>query len=146
MTTTNSQKSRATATANASGADKSRLLTIAPRAGKTREADLAEAALGAIIGNGSTAVDYSKGLFPGLSLSDCVDVLKAQVDEVSSGNLSAIEARLAAQAVALEAIFNCLAKRAIHAEYTEKVETYLRLGLKAQSQCRTTLETLAAIK
>jgi hypothetical protein len=146
MTTSRASKTRATPMVSAPKADKSRLLTITRQTGKTADAALAEAALGAIIGNGSTAVDYSKGLFPGLSLSDCVDVLKAQVDEVNSGNLSAIEARLAAQAVALEAIFNCLAKRAIHTEYMEKLETYLRLGLKAQSQCRTTLETLAAIK
>jgi hypothetical protein len=139
MTTSRASKTRATPMVSAPKADKSRLLTITRQTGKTADAALAEAALGAIIGNGSTAVDYSKGLFPGLSLSDCVDVLKAQVDEVNSGNLSAIEARLAAQAVALEAIFNCLAKRAIHTEYMEKLETYLRLGLKA-------LETLAAIK
>ena len=31
-------------------------------------------------------------------------------------------------------------------EYLLATETYLRLALKAQSQCRATLETLAAIK
>jgi hypothetical protein len=31
-------------------------------------------------------------------------------------------------------------------EYVNAAETYMRLALKAQSQCRTTLETLAGIK
>ena len=47
-----------------------------------------------------------------------------------------------------DAIFNELARRAAlnMAEYPNATEIYLRLALKAQSQCRATLETLAAIK
>ena len=45
------------------------------------------------------------------------------------------------QAHTLDAIFNTLAQRASRA-----LDRYLRLGLKAQSQCRATLETLATIK
>jgi hypothetical protein len=52
------------------------------------------------------------------------------------------------QAQTLDAIFNGLARRtAVNAgEYMAACETYLRLALKAQSQCRATLETLAMIK
>jgi hypothetical protein len=53
---------------------------------------------------------------------------------------------LTAQAHTLDGIFNYLARKAVHADYLNQYETYLRLGLKAQSQCRATLETLAAIK
>jgi hypothetical protein len=50
------------------------------------------------------------------------------------------------QAHTLDAIFNTLARRANAAEYLPQFEAYLRLGLKAQGQCRATLETLAEIK
>ncbi|KFL36717.1 hypothetical protein [Arenimonas donghaensis] len=55
---------------------------------------------------------------------------------------------LTAQAHTLDAIFNRLAMRAASnmAEYPAATETYLKLALRAQSQCRATLETLAAIK
>jgi hypothetical protein len=36
--------------------------------------------------------------------------------------------------------------RGSRGEYPKAAETYLRLALKAQSQCRATVETLAAIK
>ncbi len=34
----------------------------------------------------------------------------------------------------------------LHAEHMDHLDRYLRLALKAQSQCRATLETLATIK
>jgi hypothetical protein len=54
-----------------------------------------------------------------------------------------------AQAHALETIFNALAQRVAQnmgAGYMEATETYLRLALKAQSQCRTTIEALGELK
>jgi hypothetical protein len=53
---------------------------------------------------------------------------------------------LTAQAHTLDAIFHRLAQKATHSEYLNELDANLRLALKAQSQCRTTLETLAAIK
>jgi hypothetical protein len=55
---------------------------------------------------------------------------------------------LMTQAHSLDSIFNELARRAAlnMGEYLNATEHYLRLALKAQSQCRATLETLAAIK
>jgi hypothetical protein len=55
---------------------------------------------------------------------------------------------LNAQAVALNSIFAEMSRRAAlnMGQYPEATERYLRLAMKAQSQCRTTLETLAAIK
>lgn len=55
---------------------------------------------------------------------------------------------LYAQAVTLNSIFTELASRA-HSNighFIDPVETYTRLALKAQSQCRATWETLAAMK
>jgi hypothetical protein len=55
---------------------------------------------------------------------------------------------LTTQAHTLDAIFNELARSAAlnMGEYINAAERYLRLALKAQSQCRATLETLATIK
>ena len=55
---------------------------------------------------------------------------------------------LTAQAHTLDAIFNCLAQRAAvnMGEYIDTVEAYLKLALRAQSQCRTTWEALSAIQ
>lgn len=56
------------------------------------------------------------------------------------------EAMLLAQAHTLDSLFNNLARRAQNQQYLNQFETNLRLALKAQSQCKATLETLAAIK
>jgi hypothetical protein len=55
---------------------------------------------------------------------------------------------LTAQAVTLNAIFTSLANRSASniGEYLDAGDRYMRLALKAQGQCRATLETLAAIK
>ena len=67
---------------------------------------------------------------------------------MNRGDLSDGERMLSAQAVALNAIFAELA-RVAHAnlfKVPEAADRYLRLALKAQSQSRATVETLAAIK
>ncbi len=53
---------------------------------------------------------------------------------------------LTAQAHTLDAIFNYLARCAINAEYMDNLERYLKLALRAQSQCRATWEALSTIK
>ncbi|MEK6210790.1 MAG: hypothetical protein AABM64_10565 [Pseudomonadota bacterium] len=72
--------------------------------------------------------------------------LTAQVAAVNGGDLLRAEGMLIAQAHTLDALFNNLARRAHGQEYLLQYETYMRLALKTQSQCRATLETLAAIK
>jgi hypothetical protein len=65
---------------------------------------------------------------------------------VDSGDRRGMEEMLAGQASALQAIFVNFAGRAANAQYIPQMEAYLRLAMKAQNQCRMTLETLAAIK
>ena len=43
-------------------------------------------------------------------------------------------------------MFVYMANLAVKAEYVDQVDRYMRLALKAQGQCRATLETLATIK
>ena len=85
-------------------------------------------------------------------LADEIDVpgllatLRDHAKAVSSGDLSRVEALLTNQADALQSLFVGLTERSLRQEYHAHVESFLRLALKAQSQCRATLETLVNIK
>ena len=85
---------------------------------------------------------------PMIPLQDLVNEVRAQGRLTNEGNLERPVATLTAQAHVLDSIFNKLAARASIniGHYPEAVERYLKLALRAQSQCRATLETLAAIK
>ena len=72
--------------------------------------------------------------------------LGEQSRKVIDGDLSRAEAMLITQAHTLNTLFTALTRRAVAQEYLNQYETYMRLALKAQSQCRATLETLATIK
>lgn len=74
--------------------------------------------------------------------------LEAQTAAVKNGAMGRPEETLVAQAQTLDMIFNFLAReaRANMGKSVTNFDLCLRLALKAQSQCRTTLETLAEIK
>ena len=126
--------------------NKGRLLTAPRDPFKLPDDHLAELALSPVVSSAATALDFSESLVPDLSLDACVKVLRHNVAAINGGDLSGPEATLTAQAAALDAIFNNLARRAAQAEYMSQLEPYLRLALKAQAQCARTLEVLAAIK
>ena len=75
-----------------------------------------------------------------------IDALRAQTKAVQQGDLRAAEAMLMNQATALQSLFVKLTETGLQANLLRQQETALRLALKAQSQCRATLETLANIK
>ena len=104
--------------------------------------------MGAPMTGALATTEFSKGTFGELSLAESIAVLKNKVSAVQRGDLRNAEALLTTQAVPLNVIFTELARRAARnmGTYLDVTDTYLRLALKAQSQCRTTLETLATIK
>ena len=69
-------------------------------------------------------------------------------EEAVAGDLGQMEAMLAAQAIALDAIFHRLAGQAHQniGQHASAADIYLRLGLKAQTQCKSSIEALAALK
>lgn len=81
-----------------------------------------------------------------LDVPTLVQTLKDQGRAANRNDLSQAEAMLMNQATALQTLFSRMAERAAGAEYLPSFEAYMRTALKAQSQCRATLETLAAIK
>jgi hypothetical protein len=76
------------------------------------------------------------------TLNEIVDA----AERVNRGDLGDLEALLSAQTVALNTLFVDLAHRANKAKYIDHFDRYLRLALKAQTQCRATCETLAVLK
>jgi len=79
-------------------------------------------------------------------LAELVMAMSEGAEKMQGGDLSRCEAMLYGQAHALQAIFMNLARRATSQDYLKQWEAYLRMALKAQNQCRMTLETLANIK
>ena len=72
--------------------------------------------------------------------------LNEAVSDVVGGNMQPAETMLIGQAMALQTIFTELSARAARADTMTHLDTYMRLALKAQAQCRASLEALAAIK
>ena len=81
-----------------------------------------------------------------LDTPSLIDALRQQTKAVQQGDLRAAEAMLMNQATALQSLFVKLTELGLAANQLKQWEASLRLALKAQSQCRATLETLAAIK
>lgn len=65
---------------------------------------------------------------------------------VNRGDLTQAEAMLMNQATALQSLFARLAERGMGCDLAPAFEANMRMALRAQSQCRATLETLATIK
>lgn len=95
----------------------------------------------------STVAIKSWGTFAGdIDLAGLLTDLRERIKSVQDGDMKPVEAMLIGQAMALETLFTSLTRRASSQEYVANMQTYLSLALKAQAQCRSTLEALAEIK
>lgn len=115
--------------------------------GKSKEYQFAEFNSSPTVLNAITSHTFTK--FMGeADLSETIGVIREKVNNVNNGNLNEMEATLTAQAVSLNAMFTELARRAAlnMGTHMQATESYMRLALKAQSQCARTIEVLAAIK
>ncbi|MDA1357871.1 MAG: hypothetical protein O3A94_16595 [Proteobacteria bacterium] len=72
--------------------------------------------------------------------------LRDQAEAVQRGDMAHAERMLINQASSLQALFVRLAERAMEQSHMPNLEGFMRMALRAQSQCRATLETLATIK
>ena len=113
--------------------------------GESEERALARIALSPSLHSALTLRDYTKACGE-LDLMSLVEELRHQIGQTIDDDLGRAEAMLTTQSHTLDAIFGNLARRAINSEYLPQFDAYLKLGLRAQSQCRATWETLAAIK
>jgi hypothetical protein len=92
------------------------------------------------------AADKSAGYERDMDLPGLMATLREQAETVNAGNLAQAEAMLMNQATALQSLFARLAERGMSCTEVVPFETNMRIALRAQSQCRATLETLAALK
>ena len=127
---------------------KSRQLEIQTAAGKSKERLMADVITSGVATNAITASRFVNVEVGEVSLTEMVASIRDLGDAINRGDLTRCEAMLGAQAVALNAMFAELARRATlqFGSYPETMERYMRLALKAQAQSRATVETLAAMK
>lgn len=116
--------------------------------GKLEGRRMAEIAVGPAEGAAAIALWMTQGTFGKTGIGDIVGALRESVQAAQKGELAEYEGMLGAQAYALNAVFLEMTRRAAlnMGEYLPAAETYMRLALKAQSQARTTIETLAEVK
>jgi hypothetical protein len=133
-------------------ADEPQTLSIDQHAGETEGAAVARARLNPSTQAALTVVAARWGdvLTPlrDAQVSAVVAELKQQATAVSANNLARLEEMLTAQAHSLDAVWNECARRA-RLNITANIDAfdrYIRIGLKAQSQCRSAIEALAEIK
>ena len=108
---------------------------------------LATFANDAAVRGATTGLEYTSSMFGSdLDLLTYTQEVRRQADAVCRGDLSGVEAMLMARANTLDLMFNQLALKSARCDHPAKMESYLRLALKAQSQCRSTVEALAEIK
>jgi hypothetical protein len=81
-----------------------------------------------------------------VDLATMLGTLREQARAANEGDFKHAEAMLMNQATALQSLFARLTERAMGAEYLSHFQAYMRLGLRAQSQCRATLEALSEVK
>lgn len=97
--------------------------------------------------NATLVVDtYNESFWGKQDLFTLKKAVTESIAPIQKGDLKRCEAMLMGQAIALESIFTNLARRAMHQENSRVMEILLRLSLKAQNQCRSTLETLTNMK
>jgi hypothetical protein len=95
------------------------------------------------------AVTICKFEADGIELGSTMAALADQVKGVKNGDMSRPEELLVVQAHTLDEIFNSLARRAhanIVAGHVESGERFMKMAMRAQNQCRTTIEAISVIK
>lgn len=81
-----------------------------------------------------------------IDILDMRDELDEHAEAIHSGDTRRIEAMLINQATTLQNMFTNLTIKGMVQSHMPNMEGFMRLALRAQSQCRATLETLATIK
>ena len=130
------------------GEPEPRPLQIQQRQGETEGDALARTMLQPQVQAGVSLSLLAKGTFDEAGFGELVVALEDTTGAIKEGNLYRLEETLSAQATVLDAIFNHLVQRAVNnlGHYVDTVETYMKLALRAQSQCRATVDSLAQLK
>ena len=138
---------------NGTGAAKPRgdkVLEVKGDDDESREATLARLALTPGTRHAALGNSYAASLFSPnhtLAITESTAVFAKAMGKARDGDKAMASDILAAQALALDTMFTDLASRsaANMGQYLNAAERYMRLALKAQANCRATLEALAKL-
>lgn len=100
--------------------------------------------------NASLAMTFGTQMFGDQYVPEIMEtsaVLGEEINQAMQGNLSLATRMFTSQAFALDTLFTEMARRAglNMGQYPDAADRYMRLALKAQGACRTTLEALAKL-
>ena len=125
---------------------KKQVIELKQRHDQTKEEALAEFNSKSEFLSTGVKESFDIGLGEDFNFQSTMQVLEKTIQQIQSGDLSKIEEMYISQAVALEVMFTSLARRAKAQEKLLQYETHMRFALKAQNQCRATLQALVQLK
>ena len=129
--------------------DKSRTLKVKTYNDQPPDVLTARLVTDGLFNNAVVVTEFSKSYMgEDVSLTHCMEALREKTEAIHSNDMKPVETLLISQALALDTMFAALARRASATidQHLDAADKFMRLALKAQSQCRTTLETLANVK
>ena len=124
---------------------KSQCVHIKQTQGKSRDRILAEMAQNSVANSAMLSVEFSSK-YGELDLTKTIAVLSEQVTEIHNGDMRDAETLLYSQARTLDTLFMHFALLAKNNAQPNIFDTCMRLALKSQNQCRSTLQTLSDVK
>lgn len=126
--------------------DKKQVLTLKLEKDQTKEEAIAEFNSKSEFLSTAVKESFDIGLGDDFDFQANMKVLESATKQIKSGDLSRVEEMYISQAMALEVMFASLARRAKAQDRLLQYETHMRLALKAQNQCRATLQALVQLK
>jgi hypothetical protein len=97
-------------------------------------------------GPGAASCDLLTMLPDEEALDRAIAAIEESLAKLQTDDFSALKATLAAQAASLDVVFSEFAKRAARTVVLKASEVDMRFALKAQAQCRATVESLARLR
>lgn len=92
------------------------------------------------------AVEQNSGIEKNIDVPTLIETLRGQAQAVNNQDLAQAEAMLLNQATALQSLFARLSEKAFSAKHISQFNDFMRVALRAQNQCRATIETLSTVK
>tara|TARA_R110002049_G_scaffold54908_2_gene152597 strand:- start:3129 stop:3758 length:630 start_codon:yes stop_codon:yes gene_type:complete len=126
------------------------VLKVKPEPGEAKGTSVARASLDPVVRHANLATWIAGNAFSDdykPTIIESAQALQSSVAKAQAGDMNMASRLLASQAITLDTLFTELTGRAVSnlGQYPDAVERYLRLALKAQSNCRTTVEALSKL-
>lgn len=92
------------------------------------------------------AAEGKKDVGREIDLEELTHCMLEQAQAINNGDMAQVEVMLMSQATSLQTLYARLIEKGMTQEFLPQFEAHMKLALRAQNQCRTTLQTLADIK